>query len=89
VATMATGTGKFGFFVFLMLVICALSRDPNLTLSNIYVPEDPAMIIICPTKALREDMVSDCVVFCHVLTISLYGCLVCKNEGVGSRFTWY
>ena len=59
VATMATGTGKTGFFIFLMLVICAISRDPTLALGSIYFLKDPAMIVVCPTKALQEDMVRD------------------------------
>ena len=59
VATMATGTGKTGFFIFLMLVIRAISRDPTLALGSIYFLKDPAMIVVCPTKALQEDMVRD------------------------------
>jgi ATP-dependent helicase YprA (DUF1998 family) len=56
-ATMATGTGKTGFFIFLMLVIRAISQDPSLALGGITFPEDPAMIVVCPTKALQVDMV--------------------------------
>ena len=56
-ATMATGTGKTGFFIFLMLVIRAISQDPSLALGGITFPEDPAMIVVCPTKALQADMV--------------------------------
>ena len=59
VATMATGTGKTGFFIFLMLVICAISKDPTLALDDLTFPKDPAMIVVCPTKALQEDMVYD------------------------------
>ncbi|KAF8232529.1 hypothetical protein L208DRAFT_1271654, partial [Tricholoma matsutake] len=54
-ATMATGTGKTGFFIFLMLVIHAISQDPSLALRGITFPEDPAMIVVCPTKALQVD----------------------------------
>jgi ATP-dependent helicase YprA (DUF1998 family) len=56
-ATMATGTGKTGFFIFLMLVIHAISQDPSPALGGITFPEDPTMIVVCPTKALQVDMV--------------------------------
>jgi superfamily II DNA/RNA helicase len=55
-ATMATGAGKTGFFTFLMLVIRAISEDSSLAIGTHLFPEDPAMIVICPTKALQADM---------------------------------
>ena len=61
IATMATGAGKTGLLSFLMLVVCAISRDPSLALQNRTFSKDPCMLIICPTKALEEDMV------CNVL----------------------
>ncbi|KAF8235371.1 hypothetical protein L208DRAFT_1257401, partial [Tricholoma matsutake] len=39
VATMATGTGKTGFFIFLMLVIHAILRDPLLCLAAYIFPQ--------------------------------------------------
>jgi superfamily II DNA/RNA helicase len=57
-ATMATGTGKTGFFTFLMVVVRAIARDPSLSLEGKGFPDDPGMIVVCPTKALQEDMVS-------------------------------
>jgi superfamily II DNA/RNA helicase len=57
VATMATGTGKTSFFIFLMLVIHVISKDPTLALDDVTFPKDPAMIVVCLTKALQEDMV--------------------------------
>ena len=57
IATMATGAGKTGLLSFLMLVIRAISRDPSLALQNCTFPKDPCMLVICPTKALEEDMV--------------------------------
>ena len=57
VATMATGAGKTGLLSFLMLVVCAISRDSSLALQNRTFPKDPCMLVICPTKALEEDMV--------------------------------
>jgi superfamily II DNA or RNA helicase len=61
VATMATGAGKTGLLSFLMLVVRAISQDPSLALQNRTFPKDPCMLVICPTKALEEDMV------CYVL----------------------
>jgi superfamily II DNA/RNA helicase len=56
-ATMATGTGKTGYFTMLMLVMCAISKDETLALGGWTFPKDPAMIIVCPMKALQQDMV--------------------------------
>jgi hypothetical protein len=40
-----------------MLVITAISENPSLALGGRTFPKDPAMIVVCPTKALEEDMV--------------------------------
>lgn len=80
VATMATGSGKTGYFIMLMLVIRAISQDRNLALGDIIFPKDPAMIVVCPTKALQEDMVRDYLVD---LAISIYkGASVTENEEI-------
>ncbi|KAF8890214.1 hypothetical protein BD779DRAFT_1671541 [Infundibulicybe gibba] len=55
-ATTVTGGGKTGFFLMLMLVASAISKDPALSPNQKNIPKDPAMILICPTKALQEDM---------------------------------
>ena len=57
VATMATGAGKTGFYCFLMLVIRAISEDPNIALNGMTFPRNPCMLLISPTKALQQDMV--------------------------------
>jgi superfamily II DNA/RNA helicase len=57
VATMATGAGKTGLMSFLMLVVRTISQDPSLALQNRTFPKNPCMLVICPTKALEEDMV--------------------------------
>ncbi|KAF6759281.1 P-loop containing nucleoside triphosphate hydrolase protein [Ephemerocybe angulata] len=54
--TMATGSGKSGYYSFLMHVMLAISRKPELALGGITFPENPAIIIVLPTKALQEDM---------------------------------
>jgi superfamily II DNA/RNA helicase len=57
ISTMATGTGKTGLFSFLMLVVRAISQDPTLVLGTARFPKNPCMLVICPTKALEDDMV--------------------------------
>jgi ATP-dependent helicase YprA (DUF1998 family) len=57
VATMATGAGKTGLLSFLMLVVRAISRNSSLALQSCTFPNNPCMLVICPTKALEEDMV--------------------------------
>ena len=56
-ATMASRSGKTGYFIMLMLVMSAISEDETLALGERTFSKDPAMIIVCPTKALQEDMV--------------------------------
>ena len=56
--TTATGTGKTGLFIFLMVVICAIAADPTLALEDRTFPKDPAMLVVCPTKALQSNLVS-------------------------------
>ncbi|KAH6899124.1 P-loop containing nucleoside triphosphate hydrolase protein, partial [Coprinopsis sp. MPI-PUGE-AT-0042] len=56
-ATMATGMGKTGFFSFTMLVALAIKKDPSLAMPGApSIPDNPAMLLILPTKALQEDM---------------------------------
>ncbi|RXW14994.1 hypothetical protein EST38_g10860 [Candolleomyces aberdarensis] len=56
-ATMATGSGKTGFFAFTMIVMQAIARDPSLALHDgPTFAKNPAMLIVLPTKALQYDM---------------------------------
>jgi ATP-dependent helicase YprA (DUF1998 family) len=55
-ATMATGSGKTDFYCILMLVILAISRDPELALDGMTFLKNPSMLLISPTKALQQDM---------------------------------
>jgi len=55
--TTATGTGKTGVIIMLMLAMRSIASDPNLALEGRTFPKDPAMIVVCPTKALEDDMV--------------------------------
>ena len=56
-ATIPTGSGKTGYLIMLMLVVREISADETLALGKKKFPKDPAMIVVCPTKALEEDMV--------------------------------
>ncbi|KAF6744772.1 P-loop containing nucleoside triphosphate hydrolase protein [Ephemerocybe angulata] len=49
---------KTGFFAFMMIVMKAISVDPSLALGASRFPKNPAMMVVLPTKALQEDMIS-------------------------------
>ena len=53
-----TGSGKTGFLVMYLLVMHAIMEDPALspTCSPRFRKEG-AMVVVCPTKALQEDLV--------------------------------
>ncbi|KAJ3535140.1 hypothetical protein NM688_g7019 [Phlebia brevispora] len=50
------GSGKTGFFSMYMLLLRALSADSNLCSPPRKISLDPAMVVICPTIGLEEDM---------------------------------
>jgi ATP-dependent helicase YprA (DUF1998 family) len=56
-ATTPTGSGKMGYFIMFMLVIREIAANQALALGQEKIPKDPAMIVVCPTKALEDDMV--------------------------------
>ncbi|KAH9940644.1 P-loop containing nucleoside triphosphate hydrolase protein [Amylocystis lapponica] len=56
-AVTPTGSGKTGFMSMMMLVMCAISREPSLC-PRAKFKKDPAMLVICPTKALQLDMLT-------------------------------
>ena len=56
-ATTTTGSEKTGHFIVLMIVVCKISADETLALRKKKLPKDPAMVVICPTKALGDGMV--------------------------------
>jgi ATP-dependent helicase YprA (DUF1998 family) len=51
--TTPTGSGKTCYFIMLMLVVREISADATLALGEKEFPKD----IVCPTKALEDDMV--------------------------------
>jgi superfamily II DNA/RNA helicase len=55
---LATGMGKTGFLSMYMLVVLAIKKDPSLCPTAKF-PDNPCMLVICPTKYLEHQMVSD------------------------------
>jgi hypothetical protein len=58
VATTPCGLGKSGYLILLMPVVWEIAADETLTIGKEVFPLDPVMIMVCPTKALEEDIVS-------------------------------
>src|ERR1700683_4222375 len=56
-ATTPTGSGKTGYLIMLMLIVREISSDGKLAIGKRKFPKDPAMIVVCLTKALEDDMV--------------------------------
>ena len=52
-----TGSGKTDMFIQLMHVMKWISTHPH-TFGAVTFPNDPVMIIVCPTTALEDEMVS-------------------------------
>jgi len=53
----ATGSGKTDMFIRLMHVVQWIATHPH-TFGAVGFPRDPAMVVVCPTKALEDEMVS-------------------------------
>lgn len=65
-AVMRTGAGKTGYFYgYILLLRAILKMSPRCTLLKRRFPENPAMVIVFPTKGLEEEMVCYCVVVMH------------------------
>ncbi|KAJ3559456.1 hypothetical protein NM688_g328 [Phlebia brevispora] len=56
IALCPTGSGKTGFFSMYMLALRALAANPQLCIPARNISSHPAMVIICPTIGLEEDM---------------------------------
>ncbi|KAI0349330.1 hypothetical protein OH77DRAFT_1415283, partial [Trametes cingulata] len=50
-----TGSGKTSYLIIYLTVMCAVLEDPALCPVTAF-PQKPAMIMVCPTKALEVDM---------------------------------
>ncbi|KAI1781978.1 hypothetical protein LXA43DRAFT_1152807 [Ganoderma leucocontextum] len=56
VAVLATGSGKTGYYLIYMLMLCELSKNPALCQAPYPpAPKDPCMVIIYPTNGLEEE----------------------------------
>lgn len=59
-AVTPTGSGKTGYLVMYFVVARAIVRNPMLCVSPpaVDLRRNPAMVVVCPTLALEDDMVS-------------------------------
>ena len=57
-ATTPTGSGKVGYLILLMLVVREIPADMTHAIAKEILPGDPGMIVVCPTKALEDEIVS-------------------------------
>ena len=57
-ATTPTGSGKAGYLILLILVVREIAADMTLAIVKEILPRDPVMIVVCPTKALEDEIVS-------------------------------
>ena len=90
IATMATGAGKMGLLGFLMLAVRAISQDPSLALQNCTFPKDSCMLVICPTKALEEDIVRKLLLWFQIVElIGVVNSTELKHEGIWITYICY
>lgn len=57
VAVTPTGSGKTGFLFLSILVMIAIAANPSLC-KDVSFPKDPAIIVVCPTNSIEQQMVS-------------------------------
>ena len=57
VAVSATGSGKSAYIYMLAIILLELAKDPSLSPSKKKFPSDPAVVVVCPTTALEDDLV--------------------------------
>jgi hypothetical protein len=57
VAVTPTGSGKTGFFFLTILVMIVITANPSLCPSASF-PKDPAIVVVCPTNSIEQQMVS-------------------------------
>jgi hypothetical protein len=55
--TTACGSGKLGYLILLMLFVHKIAADKTLVIGEVF-HFDLVMIVLCPTKALEENIVS-------------------------------
>jgi hypothetical protein len=52
-----TGSGKTSYYIMYILVVLAISQNPSLCTTAKF-PQNPCLIVICPTIPLQLEMVS-------------------------------
>jgi superfamily II DNA/RNA helicase len=57
VAVSATGSGKSVYIYMLAIILLELANDPLLSPIEKKFPLDPAVVAMCPTTALEDDLV--------------------------------
>jgi len=57
VAVSATGSGKSAYIYMLAVVLLELAKNPKLSPVQKKFHEDPAIVVVCPTMALEDDLV--------------------------------
>ena len=57
-ATTPTGSGKVGYLILLMLVVREIAADMTHAIAKEILPMDRTMIVVCPPKALEDEIVS-------------------------------
>ncbi|KAJ7604739.1 hypothetical protein B0H17DRAFT_1154437 [Mycena rosella] len=55
VAVTPTGSGKTGFLFLSILVMIAIAANPS-HCKDVSFPKDPAIIIVCPTNSIEQQM---------------------------------
>ena len=62
VAVTPTGSGKTGFLFLTIIVMTAIAADPSLC-PTVTFPKDPAIVVVCPTNSIEQQMVSPMYLF--------------------------
>ena len=57
VAVLATESGKSAYIYMLVIILLALAKNPSIATVKKKFPADPAVVVVCPTMALEDDLV--------------------------------
>jgi ATP-dependent helicase YprA (DUF1998 family) len=63
VAVTPTGSGKTGFLFLSIIVMIAIAGNPSLC-PTVAFPKDPAIVVVCPTNSIEQQMVSLWIFLC-------------------------
>jgi superfamily II DNA/RNA helicase len=76
-AVVATGMGKTALFFMFIMVAQEIAKHPSICPSK-KVPENPSMVVVCPTNALEEEMVRVSFILMNICLLALIVCSVCS-----------